>query len=562
MKSLEIRLLGAFRVSIDGHVIPDRAWRHRRGADLVKLLALANDHTIHRERVMDALWPGLGDEAAAINLRKALHHARRALGSEQAIGRAGDMITLWPGGQLTVDAVRFEAAARRARDEEAIAAVIALYGGELLPEDRYAPWATARREYLRLCMLDLLKRGARWDEVLEMDPADETAHRALMERALASGDRRAALRQFERLREQLRADVGAGPSDASVKMYERALEMDAREPPTVAERARALIARGIVHLNSGDLEEAEAVAKRARALAIDAELPREMGEASALVGIAAHMCGRWKDLFRVEFLASIGRPPAIASPVFDANLCLAELCMSGPAGHEGMVEYARELLALAEKGGSIQGRAVAELLLGEADLFSDRLPSAERHLEAAVVLYDRAHALSGRVVAIQRLAELAIARRQRWRARRMLRPAFQLAQRAPFAPHLLVRLHAVMIAAAANDAAAVRTIWDADRALSRGSVCPPCSIGIRLAAVVALARAGALDHARRRIEESERMAAMWPGGAWHAALWEARAVLREAEGDREQAAALYREAADRFAAVHRPRDEARCRARP
>jgi hypothetical protein len=24
---------------------------------------------------------------------------------------------------------------------------------------------------------------------------------------------------------------------------------------------------------------------------------------------------------------------------------------------------------------------------------------------------------------------------------------------------------------------------------------------------------------------------MWPGGAWHAALWEARGVLRQAEGD-------------------------------
>jgi len=53
---------------------------------------------------------------------------------------------------------------------------------------------------------------------------------------------------------------------------------------------------------------------------------------------------------------------------------------------------------------------------------------------------------------------------------------------------------------------------------------------------------------------------MWPDGAWHAAMWEARGVLRDAQGDRDQAAALFKEAAERFAAVGRPRDETRCRA--
>jgi hypothetical protein len=45
---------------------------------------------------------------------------------------------------------------------------------------------------------------------------------------------------------------------------------------------------------------------------------------------------------------------------------------------------------------------------------------------------------------------------------------------------------------------------------------------------------------------------MWPGGAWHAALWEARGVLRQAEGDTRRAAALYNEAADQFAELGRP----------
>lgn len=53
---------------------------------------------------------------------------------------------------------------------------------------------------------------------------------------------------------------------------------------------------------------------------------------------------------------------------------------------------------------------------------------------------------------------------------------------------------------------------------------------------------------------------MWPGGAWQAATWEAHAVLREAGGDTRRAAALYDEAADRFADLGRPLDRDRCRA--
>jgi hypothetical protein len=51
---------------------------------------------------------------------------------------------------------------------------------------------------------------------------------------------------------------------------------------------------------------------------------------------------------------------------------------------------------------------------------------------------------------------------------------------------------------------------------------------------------------------------MWQGGPWQAAVWEARAALRLAAGDRGQAAALLREAANLFAECGRPLDEARC----
>jgi DNA-binding SARP family transcriptional activator len=216
----EIMLLGRFMVRVDGQPAPASAWRHKRAAELVKVLALADAQRLHSEQVMDLLWPGLAPDAAAGNLRKAVHFARASLGSAAAIGRSGEMLELCPGGQVFVDALAFEAAARSGQ-----IGALDLYRGELLPEDRYASWAEEPRERLRALYLRLLKAAGRWEQVLEVDPADEEAHRALMQRAVDAGDRRAAVQQFERLREHLRADLGVGPDRTSVALYERAISM-------------------------------------------------------------------------------------------------------------------------------------------------------------------------------------------------------------------------------------------------------------------------------------------------------------------------------------------------
>ena len=78
MADLEIELLGGFRVTAAGPTIPQEVWRRRKTAALVKPLALSPRHQLHREQVMDVLWPELAPAAAAANLRNALHYARRA----------------------------------------------------------------------------------------------------------------------------------------------------------------------------------------------------------------------------------------------------------------------------------------------------------------------------------------------------------------------------------------------------------------------------------------------------------------------------------------------------
>ena len=76
---VRIHLLGAFAVAVDGELVPESAWRLRKAKTLVKLLALAPGHRLHREQVMAVLWPDRAPEAAANNLHQVLHVARRQL---------------------------------------------------------------------------------------------------------------------------------------------------------------------------------------------------------------------------------------------------------------------------------------------------------------------------------------------------------------------------------------------------------------------------------------------------------------------------------------------------
>jgi DNA-binding SARP family transcriptional activator len=205
MQQLEVRLLGAFEVLVDSQPVPADAWAQRRAADLVKLLALAPGHRIPRDEVLEALWPQLGADAAASNLHKAASYARRALGDRSAVVLRGGMVALAPAAEVTTDVERFEAG-----DDSA-------YGGELLPDDPYEEWLQGHRARLRERRLAVMRADGRWDDVLREDPADEEAHRALMRRHVASGDKPAAARQFRLLREEL-SRLGAEPSEETLSL--------------------------------------------------------------------------------------------------------------------------------------------------------------------------------------------------------------------------------------------------------------------------------------------------------------------------------------------------------
>ena len=209
----------------------------------------------------------------------------------------------------------------------------------------------------------------------------------------------------------------------------------------------------------------------------------------------------------------------------------------------------------------MRGAAFAATVLGEAELLSGRVEEAERDLRDAVDLARRSHADVGRGLALQRLAETALAAGRPDEARARLAEALPISQASLLAQHLLPRIYDVAIRAAQDPVSALHALEEAEEALGNTPACTPCSIGFLIAAAISCAQAGALDRARSYGERASHVAGMWRRGAWTAGVTEAQAVLVVAEGELQRAAALFGDAAELFRRAGQPLDEARCRIR-
>src|SRR3954462_10278646 len=106
---VRISLLGGFAAAADAGAVPEAAWRLRKAKALVKLLALAPEHRLHRERAGELLWPDRDSRAATNTPHQALSVARRPLEPAAPTGSAtielrDDVLPLCP---ATVDVEEF-----------------------------------------------------------------------------------------------------------------------------------------------------------------------------------------------------------------------------------------------------------------------------------------------------------------------------------------------------------------------------------------------------------------------------------------------------------------------
>ncbi|WP_392667595.1 ATP-binding protein [Streptomyces sp. LN785] len=241
---LTLHLLGGFR-AVRGEAEPVvERWRRLSARTVVKMLALAPGHRLHRDQVIEVCWPDVDPDTARRSLRVSLHTARHILEPELAprasssyLTTDGDLLSLVPGA-VEVDVVAAERAAVAALDsgsQDALAAAWATLSQELLPEDRYAAWADTRRRELSslrrrlaLSLAGLPGTANRAQQVVWIlerevaaDELDESLHRRLMDAHVATGDHSRAVEHYGRLRELLQQQLGTDPEPQTQELYRR-----------------------------------------------------------------------------------------------------------------------------------------------------------------------------------------------------------------------------------------------------------------------------------------------------------------------------------------------------
>ena len=239
---LSVSLFGGFRVGRVGCDWSVSDWQRRSAKTLTKLLATEPAHALHREQLVDILWPGVESGSALNSFGKAIHAARHALEpdlprrKDSSYLKLTDAMLLLDTAHITIDADRFEELAETALssgDTAAYEAALTLYRGELLPEDRYEAWSAERRDYLAELRIRLLfgladeheRQGAYSEaanqlrEVITQDPLRELAHRRLMRLYAEMGTPDQAVRQFSRCQEMLRRELDLAPQRETASLY-------------------------------------------------------------------------------------------------------------------------------------------------------------------------------------------------------------------------------------------------------------------------------------------------------------------------------------------------------
>jgi len=255
MVHLSLSLLGPFQVMLGGEPVTGFATDKVRA--LLAYLAVEAEHPHRREALAGLLWPDWPEDSARNSLRQALFQLRQALGDRDAnapfllVDRKTVQFNLASDHGLDVETFTTLLLACQAHSHNSLEScelctqrlgrAAELYKGDFLAEfflDDSAPfeeWALLKREWLRRQALETFSHLANhyeqrgeykqayryaWRQV-EMDPLREEAHRKLMRALALSGQRSAALAQYETCRQALAEDLGVEPADETTALYER-----------------------------------------------------------------------------------------------------------------------------------------------------------------------------------------------------------------------------------------------------------------------------------------------------------------------------------------------------
>lgn len=241
-----VQILGRFALRTPVGEIDPAAFGGRLPRRLMRLLAIRQGQVVTRDALIAALWPERAPSDPDANLNVLVSRARRAVGESDLIVTSAAGYALAGADRCLVDATRLmeRASTGHAHLEagRADAALRHLLGalelwGEPLAEDAYEEWAQPYRRRLAtthqqvledaaaaaLALRDPVQAVEYAQAALRHEPLRENAAGLLLRAFVSSGDRAAALTEYDQFRRRLAQELGVDPSASLQELHGRIL---------------------------------------------------------------------------------------------------------------------------------------------------------------------------------------------------------------------------------------------------------------------------------------------------------------------------------------------------
>lgn len=234
---LEVRSLGNFLVVKDGRVI-EKGFR-TSSRELLSFL-LTNPEGVAKDRLIEAIWPDLDAESAALEVDRAVYYLRSRTGSgrNDHVEHPRDDFYRLDLGYWWTDVSAFESLLSKAgmlTAEEAIKAfssALDLYQGPFC-DDCYYSWLDGPRERYRALFVKSSAKLANLmmeygqpddaitvlDRAIEVDPINEDLYRRAISIEGRIGRRKAVVTRFSKLEAVLQDELNVDPDEETAALF-------------------------------------------------------------------------------------------------------------------------------------------------------------------------------------------------------------------------------------------------------------------------------------------------------------------------------------------------------